>query len=74
MARTAAGSSAAIKSAASELGFDLAGIAPAERPAHADFYLDWLKREYHGEMAYLARPDAVSARLDAHGIFATFPP
>jgi epoxyqueuosine reductase len=63
MTSTAAERSAVIKSAASELGFDLVGIAPAERPAHADFYRDWLKREYHGEMAYLARPDAVERRL-----------
>ncbi len=63
MARPAAEVSAVIKDAAHELGFDLAGIAPAERPVHADFYLDWLKREYHGEMMYLARPDAVERRL-----------
>jgi len=55
---------AAIKARARELGFELVGIAPAERPPHADFYLDWLERGYHGEMAYLAREDAVRRRLD----------
>ncbi|UCC72161.1 MAG: tRNA epoxyqueuosine(34) reductase QueG [Gemmatimonadota bacterium] len=54
----------AIKARARQLGFDLVGIAPAERPVHADFYLDWLKHEYNGEMAYLDRDDAVERRLD----------
>jgi epoxyqueuosine reductase len=53
----------AIKHRAREIGFDLVGIAPAKRPPHAQFYLDWLKREYHGEMAYLARPDAMKRRV-----------
>ena len=52
-----------IKRRAEEIGFDLVGIAPAERPTHADFYLDWLDRGYGGEMAYLGRPDAVERRL-----------
>jgi epoxyqueuosine reductase len=56
--------SAAIKQRALKLGFDRVGIAPAERPLHADFYLDWLGRGLHGEMHYLSRPDAVERRLD----------
>ncbi|MEE9133894.1 MAG: tRNA epoxyqueuosine(34) reductase QueG [Gemmatimonadota bacterium] len=56
--------SQAIKRRAFALGFDLVGIAPAERPAHADVYLDWLERGYGGEMAYLERSDAVRRRLD----------
>jgi epoxyqueuosine reductase len=54
----------AIKARARELGFELVGIAPAERPEHGDFYLEWLEREYNGEMGYLARDDAVARRLD----------
>ena len=54
----------AIKQTASELGFDLVGIAPAERPPHAGFYVRWLERGYGGDMAYLGRPDAVQRRLD----------
>lgn len=53
-----------IKRRALELGFDLVGIAPAERPPHADFYLDWLRRGYAGAMTYLSRVDAVERRLD----------
>jgi epoxyqueuosine reductase len=56
--------SASIKRRALELGFDLIGIAPAEKPAHAEFYLEWLERGHAGEMAYLARADAVARRLD----------
>jgi epoxyqueuosine reductase len=56
--------SASISRRARELGFDLIGIAPAERPAHAGFYLEWLERGHAGEMAYLARADAVARRLD----------
>jgi epoxyqueuosine reductase len=56
--------SEAIKRRARQLGFDLVGIAPAERPVHAGFYLDWLRQGYHGDMAYLARPDSVDRRLD----------
>jgi len=54
----------AIRRRGIELGFDLVGIAPAERPAHADFYLEWLERGYAGTMDYLRRPDAVERRLD----------
>ena len=54
----------AIKRRAIQLGFELVGIAPAERPTHADHYLNWLESCYHGEMAYLARPDAVARRLN----------
>ncbi|MDP2576713.1 MAG: tRNA epoxyqueuosine(34) reductase QueG [Candidatus Palauibacterales bacterium] len=53
-----------MKRRAHELGFDLVGIAPAERPTHADFYVDWLERGHGGTMNYLARPDAVARRLD----------
>lgn len=54
----------AIKRRARDLGFDLVGIAPASRPANADFYLEWLERGYGGAMSYLAREDAVRRRLD----------
>ncbi|HSL71088.1 MAG TPA: tRNA epoxyqueuosine(34) reductase QueG [Longimicrobiales bacterium] len=55
---------ARIKDEASRLGFDLAGIAPCERSPHADYYREWLAADRHGEMQYLARPDAVQRRLD----------
>ncbi|NIW35192.1 MAG: tRNA epoxyqueuosine(34) reductase QueG [Gemmatimonadetes bacterium] len=53
-----------MKDRARTLGFDLVGIAPAQRPVHADYYLDWLERGYHGTMSYLERPDAVERRVD----------
>src|SRR5215510_3881807 len=44
-----------IRAAARGLGFDLAGVAPAEPPPHAEFLAEWLARGYAGEMAWLAR-------------------
>ena len=47
-----------IRAQAIELGFDLAGIAPAGRAAHAEEYADWVAAGMMGEMAYMARdPD-----------------
>ena len=48
-------SSAAIKEKALELGFDLCGIAPAERFPELAFFREWIDRGYAGEMAYLPR-------------------
>ncbi|MEJ2202751.1 MAG: tRNA epoxyqueuosine(34) reductase QueG [Gemmatimonadota bacterium] len=45
-----------------ERGFDLVGIATSEAPEQVGFYRDWLEREFHGDMGYLARPDAVARR------------
>jgi epoxyqueuosine reductase len=47
--------SAAIKSKARELGFDLCGIAPAGDLPELAFFGKWLARGYAGEMAYLHR-------------------
>jgi epoxyqueuosine reductase len=46
------------------LGFDLVALAPAASPATMDAYRAWLAAGHHGEMAYLARPDAVVRRAD----------
>ncbi|HUH12479.1 MAG TPA: hypothetical protein VMK65_05195 [Longimicrobiales bacterium] len=47
---------------ARRVGFDAAGVAPVRPSEHEAFYRRWLERERHGEMSYLARPDAVRAR------------
>jgi epoxyqueuosine reductase len=47
-----------------ELGFELAGVAGLEPSAHAEQYRSWIAAGRHGNMEYLARPDAVEARLD----------
>ena len=52
-----------LEAEARRLGFDLAGIAPVE-PYPTERYEAWLDRGYHGEMNYLARPDAVAKRGD----------
>jgi epoxyqueuosine reductase len=67
IAEDRAGLGREIQAVARQLGFDLAGIAPA---AHAVSSLDmaryqaWLVAGYHGQMGYLARPDAVARRAD----------
>ena len=53
-----------IRAAARAAGFDQVGFAPAAPPTHADVYEAWLANGYHGEMAYMAREDAVRRRLD----------
>jgi epoxyqueuosine reductase len=44
-----------IKQQARELGFDLVGITGATPPPHADQFQQWLRDDFHGEMAYLER-------------------
>jgi epoxyqueuosine reductase len=53
-----------IRAHAADLGFEATGIAPIHTSDHAAFYREWLARGRHGEMHYLARDDAVAARLD----------
>tara|TARA_R110002111_G_scaffold256979_2_gene324631 strand:+ start:126402 stop:127574 length:1173 start_codon:yes stop_codon:yes gene_type:complete len=47
--------SALIKQLAYDVGFDLAGIAPAVTPEGYHQFLDWLNQGYAGEMSYLER-------------------
>jgi len=51
-----------IKGWAQRLGFDLVGIAPAEPIAYPERLREYLRRGYHGRMAYLGRP--VEKRID----------
>lgn len=56
-----------LKERALAQGFGLARIAEVRESDHADFLRDWLAAGYHGDMAYLARPDAVARRADPRG-------
>ena len=56
--------SESIRRRAQELGFELVGIAPADSPKNAAYFVTWLEQGYDGEMAYLRRPDSVRRRLD----------
>ncbi|MGK7311831.1 MAG: tRNA epoxyqueuosine(34) reductase QueG [Candidatus Longimicrobiales bacterium M2_2A_002] len=56
--------SRAIRARARDLGFEAVGIAPLHASDHAALYRSWIGRGLHGEMAYLARDDAVAARLE----------
>jgi epoxyqueuosine reductase len=49
---------------ARRLGFRDVGIAPVGPSAHGTLFKEWIDRGFHGEMAYLARPDAVARRGD----------
>jgi epoxyqueuosine reductase len=53
---------AAVKSKAAQLGFDLAGIAPAGRSVHAEYFSQWLAAGHAGEMRYLS--DRSDERVD----------
>lgn len=44
----------AIKAKARQLGFILAGVTSCDTPAHINIFEDWLAREHHGTMDYLA--------------------
>lgn len=53
-----------IRAEARGLGFSLVGIARPDPSEHLSFYRRWLDEGRHGEMGYLARPDAVARRGD----------
>ncbi len=44
-----------IKAHGTALGFDLVGVSPVQDPAHGESFAEWLRRGYHGEMAYMPR-------------------
>src|SRR5690606_16572303 len=55
---------AAVRTACSELGFDLVGLTRVRASDHGAFLRRWLAAGRHGGMAYLSRPDAVERRTD----------
>jgi epoxyqueuosine reductase len=55
-----------IKSKASELGFDVCGVAPAADHPELKFYREWLDRGYAGDMAYLHR--SADRRADVRNV------
>jgi epoxyqueuosine reductase len=56
--------SSRIRDRAREMGFAAVGIAPVHPSAHAGAYARWIDAGMHGDMAYLAREDAVEKRLE----------
>jgi epoxyqueuosine reductase len=57
-----------IVDAARRAGFHRVALIPVEPPRRHELYTDWLARGAHGEMAYLAAPDHVSARADLRAV------
>ncbi len=51
-----------IRSRAHEMGFGAVGVAPVRPSDYGDAYAHWIGQGMHGEMAYLAREDAVAKR------------
>jgi epoxyqueuosine reductase len=50
---------AAVKSEAQRLGFDLVGISAITVPPHESSFAEWLRRRFHGTMAYMERTAAL---------------
>jgi epoxyqueuosine reductase len=57
----------ALRAEALRVGFDAVGVCRVEPSRHAAFYERWLEAGRHGDMDYLARPDAVERRLRPSG-------
>jgi epoxyqueuosine reductase len=55
-----------IKAKARELGFDLCGIAPAERFPELSFFREWLDRGYAADMDWL--PQSADKRADVRNV------
>ena len=53
-----------LRAKALHLGFDNLGVCSPKASAQMDFFGQWIRNGYHGEMGYLARPDAVKRRGD----------
>ena len=54
----------AVKEEARRLGFELVGVTSPRPLAHYDTYDDWLAKNYHGEMQYLATDRARIRRFN----------
>jgi epoxyqueuosine reductase len=53
-----------IRQKAREMGFGAVGVAPVRPSDYGEAYTRWISEGMHGEMAYLAREDAVAKRRD----------
>ncbi len=68
MQESAEGLTQQLKAQATALGFSRVGVTPATPGKRLAAYEQWLARGYHGEMAYLARPDRLARRQDLQRI------
>jgi epoxyqueuosine reductase len=57
-------SSERFKQMAHELGFNIAGVIPAQPVGTLAAYFHWIDQEMHGRMGYMARPDRQMRRRD----------
>src|SRR5262249_32109973 len=56
--------SSQIKAEAQRLGFELVGISPVKLARHGESFAEWLRKEFHGELGYMKRTEAL--RRDPH--------
>ncbi|MBN1922522.1 MAG: tRNA epoxyqueuosine(34) reductase QueG [Anaerolineae bacterium] len=57
-----------LQSLATAAGLDWVGVAPVKPARTWESYRAWLEQGYAGDMAYLARPDALARRADPRAI------
>lgn len=67
---TATDVTARLRERATELGLALFGVTEAGASDHGDPYQAWIDAGLHGEMGYLARPDAIARRRDSRASLA----
>jgi len=56
-----------LRAEARGLGIRELGVTTPEPSSRLEFFREWIARGFHGEMGYLARPDAVARRADLKG-------
>ncbi len=54
------------------LGFQDLGICTPRSSEHMGLFREWIDRRFHGEMAYLARPDSIARRANLRGTMEDF--
>jgi epoxyqueuosine reductase len=53
---------------ARRLGFHRVGLVPVQAPLRYQAYLDWIAKDMHGTMAYMAAPEHVAGRADMRAL------
>lgn len=57
-----------VKAEARRQGFSLTGVTTPDPPAHVDFFQEWIRAGYHGEMGWMASERSLNRRSDPREI------